>query len=370
LQPSTFQQQMIAQALSPRPEVAAVQTQPPLPPAVQPHPGVYAAPVPPPCAPPTQPAVPQATVSAVVPPAQPAQPSQSQPMVSLQVLVPEPGLRPGQKLAFTAPAAGPGMQPTPMQVTVNQEVVPGSIVTVQYPSQQTVPQTQTATQPRLPGTSVVVDPATDRSQAQILWGLYASGCLCMCCITPVGLVLWLVAGAMFFCKPVAQRAQYPQMRTPAYTALITCLVCCILALVSVPVVVHFSHHMHHHHGGPGHHHGDHHHDGPNGSHHDQPWGPPSMAGQYKKHHGCPFAKLKAQLRSMFHGQDAKEQAAKPQPSTNLRQKMAPAMVPAPVPPPTKEQWEKLMSSSALAVKVDLTEVPAGSTKGSGETIVL
>merc|ERR1719215_1357995 len=41
-------------------------------------------------------------------------------MAQLRVFVPEPGLRAGQQLAFTAPDAGPGRQPLQMRVTVNE----------------------------------------------------------------------------------------------------------------------------------------------------------------------------------------------------------------------------------------------------------
>lgn len=221
-------------------------------------------------------------------PAQPSPPTpNAQPMAQLQVLVPEPGLRAGQQLAFTAPAAGPGMSPTPMTVTVNQEVVPGSIVTVQYPRPQApsaAPQSMPAgSVQRLPQPEVQVNADEDRRQSGMLWMLYGGGWICLCCIPPVTLVLWLGAICLYFCKPAPTRAQYRQTRVPALTVAITCLVCTILGLVAIPVAV-FAGEMH----GPHGHHGSHHewHFGPAGHH--------PHKGSH--HHGpCP-------MKSWFHSQ--------------------------------------------------------------------
>lgn len=236
----------VAQAIVPSPPQQAS----PLPPALQLQPGVYCHPQP------------QPVATSIQPPAPAAQPA-AQPMVQLQVLVPEPGLRAGQQLAFTAPASSPGMQPQQMTVTVNQEVVPGSIVTVQYPGPRATAATPNAVPqptPALPQTTVQVDPEEDRRQSIIMWCLYGSGILCSCCFTPFALLLWVVTGAIYFCKPAQQRAQYRQARAPAYTAAITMACCCCMGLLMIPAVVmspdfqdHLQHavkdaHQHHGHG--------------------------------------------------------------------------------------------------------------------------
>lgn len=214
-----------------------------------------------------------------------------QPMMQLQVLVPEPGLRAGQQLAFTAPAAGPGTQPQQMTVTVNQEVIPGSIVTVQYPRPQAAQVCAVGPSSRLPTTQVNLE--EDRRQSTILWSLYGSGLFCFCCIPPVGLLLWVFAISIYFCKPATQRAQYKISRTPAWCTAITCLICTVLGLVMIPVSIFavdidgngvHPHHPHHgpwngHHGHHGPHrkpaewlmqfgHGHHEHHGPHHDHKD------------------------------------------------------------------------------------------------------
>lgn len=221
----------------------------------------------------------QATYVSHQPPAQPRPAAVvEQRMVQLQVLVPEPGLRPGQQLAFTAPASGStGAQQ--MTVTVNQEVVPGSIVTVQYPAPAHTPM-GASLMSSLPEATVQVDVEEDRRQSQILWAVYGSGWLCLCCFMPMTLILWISAGAIYFCKPAPLRAQYRQARTPAWTAAITTLVCCLLAAVAIPVVFvladcdsgkcnfDFGHHHHH--------------------------GPEAWKGSGAHHHGpCPFKRLKS-----------------------------------------------------------------------------
>jgi len=199
--------------------------------------------------------------------AQPVTPTPNlQQMAQLQVLVPEPGLRAGQQLAFTAPPAGPGMPPIPMTVTVNQEVMPGSIVTVQYPRPvPQAPQVQAVGQhSRLPQPAVEVNPEEDRRQSGLLWMLYGGGWCCLLCFPPITAVLWLVAIGSYFCKPAPMRAQYRQTRVPAWTVAITCLTCTILALVMIPVAA-FAGEMtgpHSHqawHFGPQNHKGPHHH---------------------------------------------------------------------------------------------------------------
>jgi len=162
-----------------------VQAMTPLPPALQLQPGIYAG---------VQ--APQMPMAAPVPmfAAPVAQLQQmAQQMAQLQVIVPEPGLRAGQQLAFSAPAAGPGLQPLPMTVTVNQEVVAGSIVSVQYPRPQMSAQPgQPVFGQSLPATSVHVDPAEDQRQSHILWALYGAGCCCSFIFGPFALILWVV----------------------------------------------------------------------------------------------------------------------------------------------------------------------------------
>jgi len=86
-------------------------------------------------------------------------------MAQLRIFVPEPGLRAGQQLAFTAPDAGPGRQPLQMSVTVSEQVMPGSIVTVQYP-QPNAPQVQSVGQ-NLPQTAVQVSAGEDQRQSNL-----------------------------------------------------------------------------------------------------------------------------------------------------------------------------------------------------------
>lgn len=254
--PTVVPAAVVAHAAATAPHATHVQAMMPLPAALQPQPGVY-----------TGVQAPQLPAPAAVPmfAAPVAQPQQTaQQMKQLQVIVPEPGLRAGQQLAFSAPAAGPGHQPLPMTVTVNQEVVAGSVVTVQYPNPQMLAQPGQS----LPATTVQVDPAEDQRQSNILWALYGAGCCCSLVFGPFALLLWVVGCSVHFCKPAATRAQYPRARTPAMFAAVTCglFLCC--GLMMVPLVVmspDFKHKMHHHHGdGPwdDHHHGHHHHDGP------------------------------------------------------------------------------------------------------------
>jgi hypothetical protein len=155
-----------------------------------------------------------------------------QQMTQLQVLVPEPGLRAGQKLAFTAPAARPGAQPQPMTVTVNSDVLPGSIITVQYGT----PSTQQPSSPlqALPIPQFGAD--YDRQQMNWGWLLYGVGWLCCCCFGPVAMACWGLGAALYFCRPPHQRSQMPQTRVTAYTSALTCLGCFVLCLMMIPLL--------------------------------------------------------------------------------------------------------------------------------------
>merc|ERR1719424_1288904 len=149
-----------------------------------------------------------------------------------------------------------------MTVTVNQEVVAGSIVSVQYPRPQMSAQPgQPVFGQSLPATSVHVDPAEDQRQSQILWALYGAGCCCSFIFGPFALILWVVGCSVHFCKPAATRAQYPRARTPAMFAAATCglFLCCGLLMIPIALMspgfkdamehkFHHHHHGHHHHG--------------------------------------------------------------------------------------------------------------------------
>jgi len=256
-----------------------VQAMTPLPPALQLQPGIYAG---------VQ--APQMPMAAPVPmfAAPVAQPQQmAQQMAQLQVIVPEPGLRAGQQLAFSAPAAGPGLQPLPMTVTVNQEVVAGSIVSVQYPRPQMFAQPgQPVFGQSLPATSVHVDPAEDQRQSHILWALYGAGCCCSLIFGPFALILWVVGCSVHFCKPAATRAQYPRARTPAMFAAATCglFLCCGLLMIPIALMSPgfkdaMEHKFHHHHHGP-----------------PPPWGP--------HHHGPPWGAMGMGHGSVSRGHEA------------------------------------------------------------------
>jgi len=186
----------------------------------------------------------QSTAQAFAQPALPIyarQPEQS--MVSLQVLVPEPGLRAGQQLAFTAPPQRLGQPSQPMVVTVNQEVLPGSVITVKYPA----PAVSAGS--RIPQPSVTVPSTTDDNHMVWTWLLYAAGCVGCFCFAPLGMLLWVVASSLYFCKPAQERAQMSRTRWPAWVAAITAISCCTLVVLMVPVAFVFADET------PGHHFG-------------------------------------------------------------------------------------------------------------------
>jgi hypothetical protein len=237
-----------------------------------------------------------------------------------------------------------------MTVVVNQEVVPGSIVTVQYPGPQAAAQPGL---PQLPEQTWTVDPAEDKRQSNILWMLYGTGMACCCCIPILGLVLWVLAAAIYFCKPQRQRAQYRRARTPACTATISLIVCASILLLMIPLAflnVEFHHgkiHVHtngHHHGPHDHHgpHGHHGHHGHHGPHHASAWLKHGFLGHlfHDKHHHGP-------CHGKHHGLRGSHPEPEPmmEPPPMADPPMAPmapavafAMPPPPMPPPTKEQY--------------------------------
>lgn len=160
-------------------------------------------------------------------------PAATQEMKQLRVFVPEPGLRAGQQLAFTAPDAGPGRQPMQMRVTVNEQVMPGSIVTVQYPRPH-APQVQSGGQ-NLPQPAVQVSADEDQRQSNFLWALYGLGFVCCFFIPLATIALWLGALGLHYCKPEHHRAQYPRARVPAKATAITCLACMVLGMCIMPL---------------------------------------------------------------------------------------------------------------------------------------
>lgn len=220
------------------PSACQAQSQAALPQALQMQPGVYTTSHPQP------PAVqhPQAMHQAQAPTLQPGHPTArpSRPtMAELQVMVPEPGLRAGQQLAFAAPAAA-GHPPQQMAVTVNRDVVPGSTITVQYPIPHVAPAQRrnpapVQARPRMPRPTSQVHAECDQQQSRISWLLYGFGCSCLC-LSPLlsglcALILWFVAAALYFCKPARQRARLSRSRAPAYTACMSIVCCIVLGLI-------------------------------------------------------------------------------------------------------------------------------------------
>lgn len=180
-------------------------------------------------------ASPGAVVTSVIPPTQPPA-AQCEQMTQLKVIVPSPGVAPGQLLAFTAPAT-PGQQPQQMAVALPDGAVHGSMVVVQYPSSnmQNPSANQSMQAPLLPQLSVSAQ-EEDRRASITSWCLYGVGWFCLCFCGPMAPCLWTIAAALYFCKPPGQRAQRPQQRVPARAALYTCLgVSCLafLALIGV-----------------------------------------------------------------------------------------------------------------------------------------
>lgn len=294
--------------MSPQPLATAAQ----LPPTayMSPMPGVYT------------PALAQSAmpVPATVMPPQTAPVASATPpstMMQLQVLVPAPGLNPGQQLAFLAPM-GPGQPSKQMVVKVHQGAAPGAVVTVQY----LVPATA-AVAPGLslpnPTTSMAPEHAEDQNTTFAGWLLFGAGFACMCFMPPFGLLLWGLGSALYFCKPPQRRAQLRQSRKPAYANLIICLTCVMMGLAlfigmsialiadeelqSLPDPMDHHHHPHHHHGNvlkfmhpvmvPTHH---------------NKWEDRAITGEeHQQHHQevmhgkkrCPFARFKKMMRQFI-----------------------------------------------------------------------
>jgi len=227
------------------------------------HPATQAQPLPPPAAICNSVTAPGGQQPQLAPPEpQPMQPivATNQPTTRLRVRVPEPGLRAGQLLVFMAPAAGPGMQPQQMMVRVDEEAIPGSFVTVQYPQSQ-VPQAQAVGQ-HLPQPAIQVNPNDDQPRSNLLWALYVLGFLCACYVPLATIVLWLSAVCLYYRKPEQQRSQFPQFRIFVMIAGIMFLVCSYIVQAAVMDVDWITGGMHYNHSSgwaPA---------GPHGWHHD------------------------------------------------------------------------------------------------------
>jgi len=164
----------------------------------------------------------------------------------LNVLVPEPGLRAGQQLAFTTPA-GSGLLPQRLSVTVEDAVAPGSMIMVQYPGLP-APSIQVPTSPEPEMAPVQVTLDEDRRAVRTSWWLYALGWAVVCFAPLFGLTLWLAAALTYFCKPRAVRARRQGQRCPAYTSAITlAALLCVTAVAGIdPYAMHRHHHSHRH----------------------------------------------------------------------------------------------------------------------------
>lgn len=185
-------------------------------------------------------------------------------VAQLQVSVPS-GCQAGQALQFTPPG-----HTQPLSVVMQQEVIPGSTVTVQYPIQQQsqpqpqlqpqqLPQQLPQQQPQrvfapvgptagLPGLTpqashfAVQQGSLPPAQLQLQeeddrgsnkgWFLFGAGCCCCLFCSPLcGPPLWVAGAALYYCKPAEHRARLPRSRVPALTSLITCIVAACCALV-------------------------------------------------------------------------------------------------------------------------------------------
>jgi len=123
-------------------------------------------------------------------------------------------------------------------VRVDQDVVPGSIVTVQYPRPQVA----------LPQPAVQVTQDDDQRQSKLLWMLYFLGFLFLSpeaanvsqwfsngnhlpinqplvslAFPLTTVALWITAVRLHYCKPEQRRSQYTRSRMPAMASAITCL---------------------------------------------------------------------------------------------------------------------------------------------------
>jgi len=185
-----------------------------------------------------------------------AAPASAPALKQLQVLVPHPGLQPGQQLAFTAPGSN-NQPPRPMTVTVQEAVAPGSVVTVQYPELESRPATApppSAQGPSIPLPTLDSNFAEDRNAMVTSWWLYAAGWLCACCCPPCCFLPWGISAAMYFCKQRPERARNPQQRTPACFSVWT--MCGLMAFGMLGFIVAVAcsndpmmaeaHHGHHH----------------------------------------------------------------------------------------------------------------------------
>jgi len=162
-----------------------------------------------------------------------AAPQTSQPMAQVQVLVPSPGLSAGQQLSFTAPPSAPGRRPQRMTVTVNSDMAPGSVVTVQYPVREEARRNGR----RLPRTSVQVSSEADKSYSSLLWALYGAGCVSLCCFPPLAMVIWLGAACIYCLQGKRKMERMPRSGEAAGTACFTCVVCTMLFAIIACVLI-------------------------------------------------------------------------------------------------------------------------------------
>lgn len=198
-----------------------------------------------------------AYVAETYPPVVPTQ--QSPRMTQIKVIVPAPGVAPGQLLAFMAPGGANG-QPQQVAVTLPEGAAPGSTVTVEYPSQSQALETPLLPQPLL------MEQEADRRMSKWAWRLYFVGWGALCWFAPLGILLWAIAAGLYFCMSRGKREQRPLQRTPAVASVYTCLGMACMSIVALIVFLcahpHAWHHMTHPHHwhphtgdwhGPGHH---------------------------------------------------------------------------------------------------------------------
>jgi len=147
----------------------------------------------------------------------------------IQVTVPQ-GSGPQQPVRFTTPDG------QSMEVTVQERLEPGAVITVEYtPTQHAAPPAAMApASPAAPLPQVTVSPEDlDRQAMERSWWVYGAGWLCcFCCHAPLcALLVWAAAAAAYFAKPPGERAQRPRQRGPAKTSAITCCAVAALALI-------------------------------------------------------------------------------------------------------------------------------------------
>jgi len=145
----------------------------------------------------------------------------------------------------------PGKKSRRMKVTVQQDIAPGSIVTVQYPLRKKPSVGGRA----LPRESLQVSPEVnqlDQRQSALAWSLYGLGCISFICLPPLALVLWIVAACTYYLHGRRLRSKMSRSSTAAYVSFCTCLLCTtlLLGVLGVVCVSHFASNPHEIAGGP------------------------------------------------------------------------------------------------------------------------